>query len=530
MNRDLEVKNLNWIVLGEEKGKIKLVSKSSNIPPGLLPKGSYLTIEQEDSKFILRVDDSIQTQPYSPSPLIVDMDLKALKQDQKCQNTIFATRIKDINERTDGMIDFLRPQSIARRSNQKEIDLAISDFEKGPKIFPATVYASENQLLTDDEGQYISISLTEDMFYHQILICGKTGSGKTVATKYFAQYFVEELGGCVLAINVKEADFLRMNEASKTMSKSILKEWKTLNSEAHGIENYMIYYPASTTIPRSKKVKLDLCQKITLDVKQIEPESLIGLLEGISDKASQSLPNIFRYWHSLMMDMKDPKDFTFHGFLYYFNAQDDRVFETMNVRNEVSSITLHSGTYQNIQRNLDRATEFFDNKDARTINETDILVRGKMSVIDVANKNGIQFGSILLRDLLNKIVNSKSKQEYEVPILIIIDEVHQFYKNNSATEALGDLDTICRTGRSIKIGVAFSSQTPEDIPKGLSAVINTKIFFKSDIKTVKKFGITIKNEELESLKKGFACCSIFDMAQLKIVKFPLAFSGVFEDE
>ncbi|KKK69952.1 hypothetical protein LCGC14_2928870, partial [marine sediment metagenome] len=76
----------------------------------------------------------------------------------------------------------------------------------------------------------------------------------------------------------------------------------------------------------------------------------------------------------------------------------------------------------------------------------------------------------------------------------------------------------------------LSSQTPEDIPKGLSAVINTKIFFKSDIKTVKKFGITIKNEELESLKKGFACCSIFDMAQLKIVKFPLAFSGVFEDE
>lgn len=519
---------MSWIVLGEEKGKIKLVSKSN--VSGLLPKGSYLTIDQGESKFILRVDNSVQTQPYSPSPLIIDMDLTALKQDQKCQNIIYSARIKEINRRKDGLIDFLRPQSIARRSNQEEIDLAISNNENGPKVFPATIYASENQLLTDESGNYISISLSEDMFYHQILICGKTGSGKTVATKSFAQYFVEDLGGCVLAINVKEADFLRMNEASRTINKSLLKEWENLNSSAHGIENFMIYYPASTIIPRSKKVNMDLCQKITLDVKKIDPESLIGLLEGISDMAAQSLPNIFRCWQNTMMEIKNPEDFTFHGFLDYFNAQDDRVFDTMNVRGEISSITLHPGTYQNIQRNLDRATEFFDNKDAKTIDETDILVKGKMSVIDVANKNGIQFGSILLRDLLNKIVNSKSKQEYEVPILIIIDEVHQFYKNNSATEAIGDLDTICRTGRSMKIGVIFSSQTPEDIPKGLSAVINTKIFFKSDTKTAKKFGINIKNEEMDSLKKGFACCSIFDLTQLKIIKFPLAYAGVFEED
>jgi DNA helicase HerA-like ATPase len=43
---------------------------------------------------------------------------------------------------------------------------------------------------------------------------------------------------------------------------------------------------------------------------------------------------------------------------------------------------------------------------------------------------------------------------------------------------LGDLDTICRTGRSKKIGVVFSSQNPQNLPKGLSSVINTKIFFK----------------------------------------------------
>src|SRR5512137_2114939 len=100
-----------WIVLGEENGKIKLVSKShsENEKPGLLPRGSYLTIENKEtrSKFILRVDDSNQTEPYRPSPLIVDMDLEGLYGDTKCQNIIYAYRIKDIVNRDDGKIDFI---------------------------------------------------------------------------------------------------------------------------------------------------------------------------------------------------------------------------------------------------------------------------------------------------------------------------------------------------------------------------------------------------------------------------------------
>lgn len=519
---------MSWIILGEEKGKIKIVSKSK--VTGLLPKGSYLTVEQEQTKFILRVDGSAQSQPYSPSPILVDMDLTPLKQDQKCQNIIYATRIKDISNRNDGLIDYLKPQTLARRSNQEEIDLAMGSDKDGPRIFPATVYASENQLLTDDKGNSISVCLPIEMFYHQIQICGKTGTGKTVATKNLSQYFVEDLGGCVLAINVKEADFLRMNKASTTTNASILKEWEQLSIKPHGVKNFTIYYPASSNISPSKKVEMSLTQKITLDVKKIDPESLIGLLHGISDKASQNLPNIFRYWQTRKMTARSPKDFGFIDFVNYFNEEDTREFSTMNFRGDTSIIKLHPGTYENIQRNLDRATEFFDNKEAITIDESDILVRGKMSVIDVANKNGVQFGSILLRDLLNKIVNAKSRQEYDVPILLVIDEVHQFYNNETATEALGDLDTICRTGRSMKIGVIFSSQNPNDIPRGLSTVINTKIFFKSDINIAKRYGFKISNEEMESLKKGFACCTIFDMAQLKIIKFPLAFSGVFESD
>ena len=520
---------MTWIVLGEKNGRIQLVSKGN--VRGLLPKGSYLTIEEGKTKFILRVDESQQIQPYSPSSMIIDMDLKPLQQDQKCQNIINAYRVKDLTTREDGLIDYIKPQSIARRSNQDEIDLAMGGNENGPRVFLATVHSSQNQLLLDENKKLITTKLPEDMFFHQMLVCGKTGRGKTVALKYLAQYFVEQLNGTVLAINVKEADFLKMNKRSLTKNSSLLNEWKMLGEKAHGIDNFIVYHPATENICVSKGIDLDIAKPITLDVKDIDPEALIGLLNRISDIGAQNLPNIFRFWQELRRKEGNGDNFTFSNFATYFsNAENDALhFRTLNSRGDESDLTLHRGTFENIRRCFDSAIEFFDNDAAECLDETDILVTGKMSVIDVAVRNGSQFGSILLRHLLHKIVNAKDKQISNVPILIIIDEVHQFYNSDASSEALGDLDTICRTGRSKKIGVIFSSQNPSDIPRGLSSVINSKIFFKSDTTLAKSHGILISTAEMESLKKGFAAASIHDLPQAKILKFPLSFAGVFED-
>jgi len=521
---------MRWIVVGEEKGKIKLVSKKE--VPGLIPKGSYLTIEEGDSKFILRVEDSLQNEPYSPSPMLADMDLSSLDQDRKCQNIIHAYRVKDIIERPDGYIDYIRPQSIARRSNQEEIDIAIGGVDKGPKVFVGTIHSSQNQLLTDDNGKLITAKLPVDMFFHQMLICGRTGSGKTVAMKYLAQWFAEELEGAVLAINVKDVDFLKMDKPSVTGDKKTLKEWKHLGQTAHGMANFIVYYPANTEISPSKGVNPSVCEKITLNVEEIEPEALTGLLHGISDIGAQNLPNIFRYWQESQRRIKNNKEFTFSNFVKYFanGINDGYMYRTLSFRGDDSDITLHRGTYDNILRNLDPARDFFDNEDAKPLDWQDILVPGAMSVIDVTGKNGTTFGSVLLRNLLHRIVTAKSNQQSDVPVLVIIDEVHMFYDTEASKEALGDLDLICRTGRSQKIGVIFSSQNPADIPRGLSTVINTKIFFKSDATQAKPHGIVISSAEMESLKKGYAVATIQELSQLKVLKFPLAYAGVFPED
>lgn len=520
-----------WIVLGEEKGRIKLVSSSKM--RGILPKGSFLTVESEENKHILRVVDSQQNEPYSPAPMLADMDLAPLKQDQKCQNVIHAARVGDIKERKDGLIDFIRPQLLARRSSQSEIDRVLGLRAVGPPVFVATVQGGKNQILRDEKDMSIVVSIPTEVFYHQILICGKTGSGKTVASKYFAQYFVEEMEGygAVLAVNVKDVDFLKMEKASVTGKPNLLKEWKSIKKSAHGIENFTVYYPANQIIDPGQGVNMDVCKRITLNVRLLDPEALSGLIVGFSDIAAQHLPNIFRAWQDEKIRSQEG-EFTFGDFVRYFarGAEEDYHYETINARGDRLPVTLPWATYHNILRNLSYAIEFFDDESAQSIRAQDILVRGKMSVINVAGEKGIQFGSVILRHLLKNIVEEKSSGRSKVPVLIIIDEVHQFYDTSSSREALGELDTICRTGRSKEIGVIFSSQNPSDVPRGLSNVINTKFFFKSDRSSAKDYGISVTNEEVQNLGKGYAIANIHGLPQIRVVKFPLAMAGVFEKE
>lgn len=517
---------MKWIVLGESEGKIRLISKGG-VKNAILPKGSYLTAENDENKFILRVDDSRQIEPYSPSPLIADMDLSGINADRQCKNEITAYRIKDEFEREDGMIDFIPPLTEARRSSQEEVDLALGMDQSGPRVFIATVQSNQNRILKDESGRHITASLPDEMFFHQILICGKTGSGKTVAMKYLAQYFTEVLEGAVLAVNVKDVDFLMMDKLSNSKDEKIKSEWETLGVSPHGVSNLTMYMPANRDYEKIKGINVELCKRITLSVDEIGPESLIGLLQGISDKGAMSLPGIFRYWRQYRRKSNE----NFSNFVKYFDELDDnKEFNTLNERGDESRIKLHSGTYENVRRSLDATQEFFDNENSINLGYKDILEPGKMSILDFSGDKGPKFGSILLRDLLKKIVNAKDSLLSKVPILIIIDEVHQFYGSDDTKDALSDLDTICRTGRSKKIGIIFASQSFSDIPPGLSSVINTQISFKTDSSTLKNIGVRATQDEIEGLDTGFAFASIHGLPQLKILKFPLSYAGVIKNE
>ena len=524
---------MTWIVQNGEKenGIVKLVSSSK--VDGMLPIGSFLTVTSKNSKFVLRVEKSFQEVPYSPSSFIIDMDLSPMKEDLKSQNVVEAYRIMELTSRDDGLIEFIDVLSKAERSTVSEINQALNqDKVKGPKIFISTVYASQNKILKDRDQNFVSVRMPEEAFYHQIMITGKTGSGKTAAMKYLSQYFVEELGGAVLAINVKDNDLLRMNRPTENESDSVRKEWDELGFKKHGVENFNVYYPASSTIPRSENSNSSVYKKVTFDIKNIEPEAFTGLLENITDVAAQNLPSIFRYWRDEQKSEQREK-VTFKDFINFITERrQERSYPAKNSRGEtLEDIPMHPGTIDNIIRNLNSASDFFDNKDAKNLVVEDILEHGKMSVIDIADvDHGFTFGSILLRDLLHRIVEAKREKKYEVPVLIIIDEVHHFYGSNTSKEALGDLDTISRTGRSQKIGVIFASQNPSDMPSGLSSVVNTKFMFRSEETQGMSKLIPLSREEISNLQQGFCAAMIHNVPQVRTLKFPLPVAGIFNKE
>jgi len=289
-------KQKEWIVLGERDGKIKLVS---NGEIGILPKGSFLTVEDDNAKFVLRVDDSKQSEPYTPSILIAEMGMTGLIADRKCVNEITAYRVKDLSFRDDGMVDFIHPHSRARLSTQEEIDAALESQNKGARVFISTIHSNQNRILRDQCGKRISVCLPDDIFWHQIMVCGKTGSGKTVSMKYLAQYFLEEMdgAGAVLAVNVKEKDFMQMDRPSNNINEDIISEWNDIGIEAKGLDNVTMYIPANRNDVQ-KGVNRNLCKKVTLNVKEIDPFALTGVLQGISDKGALLVPGIFNYWRA----------------------------------------------------------------------------------------------------------------------------------------------------------------------------------------------------------------------------------------
>lgn len=509
-----------WIVTGAKGDLIKIVS--SKDVDGILPVGSYLTVnDSKNVKHILLVEKSHQMSLFEPSPLIVDVGLPLLEQDQECKNILLAREIRQFPLRSDGMFSFIKPNDTARRTTQQEIEEVFTS-EEGYPLFLATSFLTQNSVLKDDSGQLIYVKIPFDSLYLQTMICGQTGSGKTVAMKYLIEQFLAHEKGAVLAINVKAIDLLTMDQ-STTIEKESLKEqtqeeWDTLGFSTSESGEFNIYIPASQQ-QHKEGVTRQRVRLITLRTADLEPNSLLGVLQNITDRAAEALPNIFRYWKERV-----------HEEMHACTRENHYVFPTISQAGEESQVPLHPGTCAAILRSLESAIDFFDSKegDCLAIREENLMVPGKLSVIDLSNKDTLVFGAVLLRHLLSKIYDSKAVagQYSDLPVLIVIDEVHHFYRSGASVQALEELNAIARMGRSEKIGVVFASQNPEDLPNGLTSIVNTRIFFRSLGNVGRKFGIKDFSVELSSLENGFAAVSSVALPQVRFVKFPISLMGV----
>lgn len=531
------MKNLSknrWIVSGTTKdGKCILVS--SREVGGMLPIGSYLTVTDDDGiNHILFVEQSYSQSLFEPSPMIVDTGLPIMKQDQECRYIVVAQEIKQFPEREDGLFSGIKPNETGRRTSQEEIDKVFT-LKEGYPVFLATSFLRENPPFRDESGTLIHVRIPFDSLYLQTMICGQTGSGKTVAMKYIIEQFLGHEKGTVLAINVKSADLLTMDQQTKIGKEDLRKrtqeEWDSLGLNESQIGVFRIYVPFSGIEVRyPEMVSRDRVSYITLKTRNLEPNSLLGILQNVTDRAAEALPSIFRYWKRQKPEETDK----FGNFINWFNShatkEEGYEFPTISQTGVEANIPIHPSTCGAIRRSLGRAVDFFDSPESfvNPIGEQDIMVKGKLSVIDLANKDTTIFGAVLLRHLISRIYEAKAvRGEYpDIPVLIIIDEVHQFYGTTASAEALEELNAIARMGRSNKIGVVFASQNPQDLPKGITSIVNTRIFFRSLENVGRSYGMRSNLFDLSTLKSGYGAMSTVTLPGVTLVKFPMALKGV----
>lgn len=519
-----------WIVTGSNRNQIKLVSSAKT--DGLLPVGSYLTVVDDyDIKHILVVEESYPISLFEPSPLVVDAGLPIMTQDQECKNVLTARELRQFPLRTDGRFNIIKPNEKAYQTTQEEIN-AIFPVKDGYPVFLATNYQQQNAILKGEKNKPIFVKIPFNSLYLQTMVSGQTGSGKTVAMKYLIEQFLENEKGAVFAINVKSNDLLTLDQPTTISEDELLEktqiEWDTLQTEKTVSGDFSIYMPYQRS--RFKEgVSQDKIIKITLRTRDLEPNSLLGVLQNVTDRAAEALPNIFRYWK----EVYDHDNKTFREFINWFRQRATRensyLFNTLSQVGEPSEISLHPGTAGSILRSLESASSFFDSpeEDCVAIDETNILVQNKLSVIDLSSRDTMVFGSILFRHLLSKIYEAKAiTGKSDIPVLIVIDEVHQFYKTNASAQALEELNAISRMGRSEKIGVIFASQNPDDLPKGLTTIVNNRIFFRGLENVSRKYGVKDVGVDVTSLESGFALISTVSLPQVKFIKFPIPLMGV----
>ncbi|MEN3049717.1 MAG: DUF87 domain-containing protein [Candidatus Methanosuratincola petrocarbonis] len=524
-----------WIVYRTDSdGNVCLISKGNS--GGILPIGTFLTIEDGSKKFVLRVDKSIQEEKYKPSVFIVESNIDLPPQEQICKNIVLAQRVGETLMSDDDVASFIRPGLIARRSTQEEINEALQLEKEGVPVFLATSLFNRATVLKGLNGNLIVAKLPTDFFWHQAIIAGKTGSGKTNALKYLAQYFIEEMNGAVIAVNVKGKDLLYMHRPSKATDENVKREWKVISKHLnyfkfcnisdvieHGIENNVIYVPYRKDCPPFLEFPPGMVKYITLSVDEIDPLALTGLMQHLTEIASSILPDIFRYWKQ---DEKQPGD-KFKDFVTYFNAMISQTPVQLTgidlAGNKIDYHNVSRSTLNNIGRELNLITKYFDAPEnmAKCLKSYDLIQREKLSVLHLTDS--IKFGSILLRDIVRKI-KEHMQEDSSIPVLFIIDETHLFYSSNTE-EALDDLSAICRTGRQYKTSIIFASQNPKDIPAELASVVSSKIFFQSEKKEASAFGLSVENVDIETLPKGYAVVKIKDQPHLRLIKFPKSLGG-----
>ncbi len=330
-------------------------------------------------------------------------------------------------------------------------------------------------------------NLRSDKLNQHGVICGATGSGKTVTLKIICEE-LSQIGVPTFLSDVK-SDLINLSKVG-TPDENINKRLEAMGIGDFEYRNYPINIwdvygdgGLNLRISISELGPLLLSQVLELNDTQ---EGIINILFRVADEKG-----------FLLLDLKD-----INSMIRYL--RDHR--EELSVKyGNIASSSLSS-----IQRKLlvleeEGADEFFGEP---TIDINDFLKRDELGngFINILNSkrliNKPKLYSIFLLYLFSELFEILPEiGNPEKPVAVFFfDEAHLLFKNISKT-LLEKLNTVVRLIRSKGVGIFFITQNAMDIPDTISSQLGTKIihqlraFSPKEAAAVKEISKTLRENE-----------------------------------
>lgn len=347
--------------------------------------------------------------------------------------------------------------------------------------------------------------LTEKLNQHG-LICGATGTGKTVTLKVLAEAF-SELGIPVVLADVK-GDLSNLSKAGvmDNLEDRVEELEISMDFSSFPVELWDVYGKEGLPlrVSLSELGPLLLSQILGLNDTQ---EGVINIAFRISDSEGM-----------LLLDLKDLK-----SVLRYI---DENKKEVSKEYGNVTSQSI-SAILRKVLLLEDQGGDFFFNEPSLSITD---LIREKdgKGIINILTSkklvNNPTMYSIFLLWLLSELYEELEEVgNREFPNLVFFfDESHLLF-NNGSRVLLEKVLQVVKLIRSKGVGIFFVTQNPIDIPDEVSSQLGTKIihqlraFSPREIRTIKEISQGLRQndsfnleDEIQNLRTGEAIFSTLD--------------------
>lgn len=350
-------------------------------------------------------------------------------------------------------------------------------------------------------------------------ILGTTGGGKSTTVSGLVAKM--QLAGIATILIDTEGEYCAINQP--TDKREMLEALRRRKMEPRGIDNTHILHPvgretANPDHPSVAAFSLRFSELSPYAVQEIlelnDPQSerffkaydvtklaldklgwpkteedrrrLVELDELDSGYPSMTLTHLYDVVREIAAFVdKDPVEQNIETKLFRDKRQQlHEIIRSIEPPKNVASWRVLQGKLGKVKR-----LKIFDSEDAPPLRYADLLLPGRVSILDLSDTDSTQINNLVIAELLRGVqeqqdVNYKAAVaggRDPVPALILIEEAHEFLSAQRIKKMevlFQQVARIARRGRKRWLGLGFITQLPQHLPDEVFGLINNWILHK----------------------------------------------------